>query len=111
LRPERHTPGVTAQPDAEYDELDEVLRLSGPDFYLLIQIPPRGLHALTGVTSAKWKDRTSIRAGEALGNPVFWCQSSVDPTAVAVLVGPDDETWELALELPAEVLLRVLSPS
>ena len=108
MRPERHTPGVTAEPDADYDELDQVLRLSGPDFYLLIQIPPRELYSLTGLSAATWKDRKSIRAGEALGNPVFWCQSSVDPTAVSVLVGRDDETWELALEFPA--VLREVVP-
>ena len=109
--PTRHTFGVAAEPDAEYDELDEILRLSGPDFYLLIHIPPSELRSLTRVCAIPWEDRRSIRAGEALGSPVFWCRSSVDPSAVSVLVGADDETWELALELSADVLLRALPPN
>lgn len=105
----RHTLDVTAiEPDADYDEVDEVLSLSGPGFYLHIQIPPTELRSLTGIPGASWEDRTSIRAGKALGSPVFWCRSKDDPSAVTVLVGADDETWQLALEFPTDVLLRVL---
>jgi hypothetical protein len=102
---------MTPEPDAEYDDVDEVLTLSGPDFYLLIRIAPTELLSLRRVHGASWDGRKAIKAGVALGNPVFWCRSSVDPTAVSVLVGADDETWELSLELPADVLARVLPAS
>lgn len=99
------------EPKAEYDERDQVLSLSGQGFYLQIQIPPEQLRSLSEVGVATWERRTSIKAGEALGNPVFWCRSSDDPTAVTVLVGADDETWGLSLELPAVALLRILPSS
>jgi hypothetical protein len=99
------------EPDADYDELNGVLSLSGQGFYLQIRVSPVELGSLSAVGAASWPDRTSIKAGEALGNPVFWCRSEEDPTAVVVLVGADDETWELSLEVPAAVLLRVLPRS
>jgi hypothetical protein len=94
--------------DADYDEMDGVLALSGPGFHLTIRIAPEDLSRLSGVGNASWEDRASIKAGEALGHPVFWCRSTDDPTAVTVLVGDDDEDWDLALEVPAEVLLGAL---
>jgi hypothetical protein len=96
------------EPDADYDELDEVLSLSGQGYYLQIRISPEELGSLSAVGAASWEDRTSIKAGEALGNPVFWYRSTEDPTAVVVLVGADDEAWGLSLEVPAAVLLREL---
>jgi hypothetical protein len=94
------------EPDADFDELNEVLSLSGQGFYLQIRMSLEQLDSLSTVGAASWEERTSIRAGEALGNPVFWSRSSQDPAAIVVLVGADDETWELTLEIPAAVLLR-----
>ena len=99
------------EPEADYDELDEVLGLSGQGFYLTVRISPEKLRCLSAVGAASWQDRGSIKAGEALGHPVFWCRSSEDPTAVVVLVGADDEAWELSLELPVAALLRALPRS
>jgi hypothetical protein len=96
------------EPTAEYDDLDSVLSISGQGFYLQIVISPQELRSLSVVDTAEWNRRTSIRAGEALGNPVFWCRSTEDPTAVTVLVGADDEAWGLSLEIPAATLLGAL---
>lgn len=95
--------------DADYDERDEVLSLSGQGFYLQILVSPEELKSLSAVLDVSWERRASLRAGQALGNPVYWCRSSDDPTAVTVLVGPDDETWGLSLDLPAAVLLETLA--
>ena len=92
----------------DYDTGDEVLSLTGTDFLLLIHITPSELASLVGVSDAEWGDRESIRAGEVLGYPVFWCRGAEDPKSVSILVGPDDETWAVAAEFPADVLLRAL---
>ena len=97
------------EPNADYDKLNGILNLSGPGFYLQIHISPDELEPLAEVEGASWEQRTSIKAGQSLGKPVFWCRSREDPTAVTVLVGPDDETWELALEVPVAVVLAALS--
>ena len=102
---------AASQPDADYDEPNEVLSLSGPGFYLQVRISPEEMRSLSAVGAASWLNRGSIKAGEALGNPVFWSQGSEDPTAVVVLVGADDEAWELSLEIPWAALLRVLPRS
>ena len=99
---------MKSEASADYDAPDQVLRISGPGFYLMIQMPINELVSLRGVQAASWNERGTISAGKALGKPVHWCQSSVDPGAVSVLVGADDETWELALEFPADVLRVVL---
>lgn len=107
-----HTLGVAIrEPDADYDARDGVLSLSGQGFYLQVRMSPAELGSLSAVGAASWEDRTSIEAGAALGHPVFWSRSSEDPTAVVVLVGADDETWELSLVVPASVLTHVLALS
>lgn len=93
------------EPDADYDEVEGVLSLSGQGFYLQIRISPEELASLSAVGATSWEDRTSIKAGQALGHPVFWCRSDEDANAVVVLVGADDEVWELWLEVPAALLL------
>jgi hypothetical protein len=102
---------VESEASADYDAPDQVLRISRPGYYLVIQMPINELIALRGVQAASWNERGTISAGKAFGKPVHWCQSSVDPGAVSVLVGADDETWELALEFPADVLLGVVPGS
>ena len=93
---------------ADYDAVDEVLRITGPDYFLQINMPASELVALRRVQTASWDQRTTITAGRALDRPVHWCHSSVDSAAVSVLVGADDETWDLALEFPAAALLSAL---
>lgn len=102
---------VASNPDADYDEVNEVLSLSGQGFYLQVRISPEEIGSLSAVGAASWENRRSIKAGEALGNPVFWSRSREDPNAFVVLVGADDEAWELSLELPAAALSRVLPGS
>jgi hypothetical protein len=102
---------MDAEASADYDPVDQVLRISGPGYYLLIAMPAPELASLRDVQGASWEARRTITAGRALDNPVHWCQSTVDPQAISVLVGADDETWALALEFPADVLLNVVRGS
>jgi hypothetical protein len=102
---------MDAEVTADYDPVDQVLRISGPGYYLLIAMPAPELAILRDVQGASWEARRTITAGRVLDSPVHWCQSTVDPQAVSVLVGADDETWELALEFPDEVLLTVVQDS
>jgi len=95
-------------PDADYDDVSEVLNLSDQTFYLIIRITPDELRSLAGVESASWSDRTSIKAGESLGYPVWW-QPGLSPSSVSVLVGEDPELWEVAVEIPTDVLLHTVA--
>jgi len=82
---------AASRSDADYDDLSNVLSLSGQGFYLQVRMSPEEIGSLSAIGAASWEERTSIKAGEALGHPVFWCRSSEDPTAVVVLVGAGDE--------------------
>jgi hypothetical protein len=92
-------------PSIDYDELDRVLTISTDRALLLIRIERADLGVLAGVASAWWRERRSIAAGTALGNSVFWCRDEDAQDTVVVLVGRDDETWELALRVPLDLVV------
>ncbi len=82
--------------NVDYDAAEGVLHLSTSDLLLLITIAPHELVSLTAASEADWKQRESITAGSILGSACHWCQGN-EPDTAQLLVGPDDETWELAL--------------
>ncbi|WP_433473281.1 hypothetical protein ACQPZP_31170 [Spirillospora sp. CA-142024] len=53
---------------------------------------------LSGIRGAHWDERGSLQVGVCAGSPVFW--STAGDEQVAVLVGQDDETWDIALMIP-----------
>jgi hypothetical protein len=60
---------------------------------------------LEGIRSASWDERASIRAGESAGAPVFW---ALDGDAVTLLIGHDDETWDVAITLPVAAVDEIV---
>lgn len=60
--------------------------------------------ALERIASADWSSRGSLRAGVSAGRAVHWsCSAGV----VLILVGQDDETWDIAITVPLEVALTL----
>lgn len=57
-----------------------------PDFVRLAQI-----------RDADWDARRSLAIGTCAGAPVYWASSGGN---VAILVGQDDETWDIAVTIP-----------
>lgn len=92
-------------PSIDYDELDRVLTITTDSALLRIRIERTDLGSLAGITSAWWRERRSIAAGTALGNPVYWCRDEEARDTAVVLVGRDDETWELALRVPLDLVI------
>ena len=93
------------RPSVDYDESDGLLTVSADGVSLLIRIQRSDLQVLAGIPSAWWLQRRSIAAGTALGNPVFWCRDEEAPDIAVILVGRDDETWELALHVPLHLVI------
>lgn len=89
---------------ADFDRQDERLALSSSTAYLLVTASASDVASLSAVGDAEWGGRGSLQVGRALGHPVFWCPGE-RPDEVQVLVGSDDETWELALTVPLAVVL------
>ena len=80
----------------DYDELDEAATLTSSEVVIRIYIPVAAARSLAAIDEADWETRRSVQAGTALGQPVFWCLGE-QPGTAQVLVGPDDETWDVAL--------------
>ena len=60
---------------------------------------------LSEIRSSDWSQRRSIAAGESAGAPVFW--ASVDDH-VALMIGHDDETWDVSITLPFDLVDRMV---
>jgi len=65
--------------------------------------------ALAGIRAADWGARSSLPLGTCAGSPVFW---SHEAGIVSLLIGHDDETWDVALTIPVSLvddLVRIAS--
>lgn len=57
------------------------------------------------IRAANWNERRSIRAGESADAPVFW---AIDGQDVTMLIGRDDETWDVALTIPVSAIDKIV---
>lgn len=60
---------------------------------------------VNNIDMAKWEERKSIKAGTCLNADVFWCIN--DNQSISILLGQDDETWEIAFVFPYEVIEKM----
>lgn len=93
------------RPSVDYDDSEGILTVSTDSVSLLIRIQPSDLQLLAAIPGASWLQRNSITAGTTLGSPVFWCRDEEAPDTAVILVGGDDETWELALHVPMDLVI------
>ena len=52
---------------------------------------------LRDIRTMDWDSRRVANVGTSAGANVFWCS---DGEAVTIMIGQDDETWDLALSVP-----------
>ena len=64
---------------------------------------------LKEVLTAPWLSG-ALRIGSSAGAPAWWCVGGDDEDAktLSILVGTDDETWDIALQLPFETIEAVV---
>lgn len=58
---------------------------------------------INNITNANWEIRNTIKAGVCLGANVFWCCDD-NKTSVLLLIGQEDETWQIGLKLPFSII-------
>jgi len=80
------------------------VKLQTEVFEINIRIPAGEVEELKLVPSSSW-DEGSMQIGESAGAPVFW---STEDGVVALLIGEDDENWDIALSLPVAVVDTIL---
>lgn len=95
---------VTATKQGKGKTASYTLTLEAEVFEVNIHLPADEAEELKLVASSRWEDG-SMQVGESAGVPVFW---STDDGMVAILIGQDDENWDIALSVPAETMDRII---
>src|SRR5580704_7035934 len=75
-------------------------------FELNVLVPQAQLRLLHRVPTQTWGSG-SICAGSSAGASVFW--SAGEPGLVSIMVGPDDQTWNISASIPVSTFLAALS--
>ena len=56
---------------------------------------------LQDIRTFDWNERRAAQVGRCAGADAFWCS---DGRAVTIMLGHDDETWDVAVSVPVEVI-------
>ncbi len=78
-----------------------VVKLQTETWELNIWAPVADLVRLRDIRRADWDSRRSLAVGICAGSPVFW---TVQEDQAAILIGRDDETWDIGISLPIETV-------
>src|SRR5579859_6455967 len=81
-------------------------KFSCEQFEINVFVPQAQLGLLHGVPEQAWA-AGSIRAGHSAGASVFW--SAGEPGLIAIMVGPDDQAWDISASVPVSAFLAALS--
>jgi hypothetical protein len=81
------------------------VRLQRETWELNVRASADELAKLRAIRAADWDRRRSIRAGRSAGAPVFW---AVGEEGVTLLIGDDDETWDIGVTVPVETVDEIL---
>lgn len=92
---------------AEFDPVEDTywVKISSERFELNVSIPRAEVARLESVNTANWDKRQSVRLGQVADTTAFWC-SDEDGT-VWIMVGHDDETWDIAVGLERDAIAKI----
>ena len=84
-------------------ELGVSLKISSEHLELNLVLSESDIrNIVANITNANWEHRQSIKAGTCINANVYWCCN--DEGSFSILIGQDDETWEIGLKLPMYVI-------
>jgi hypothetical protein len=83
-----------------------VLKIAAPAFEMKVWIDDSDVARLSSVRNARWEDRTSICIGTTANAPAHWCS---DHKTVSVLVGDDDDDWDVAVVMQLDTFDELLA--
>lgn len=83
-----------------------ILKISGDSFEITIWIPAQDTRLFEQVRTTRWDQRGSLCIGNTAQAPVFW---SCDEETLSILVGADDETWDIGFALPLSTLDSIIA--
>jgi len=104
LKPLLLKTSVTVNPytDGEGNRLYS-LKIQTEAFELNVRIRPDEVEKFERVRSSPWV-KGSVRIGESAGSPAFWSVGDEDDDSVSILIGSDDDCWDLGVSLPPDTI-------
>ncbi|HEX6469271.1 MAG TPA: hypothetical protein VF069_09265 [Streptosporangiaceae bacterium] len=81
-----------------------VVKLQTDTWELNIRAQVADFVRLHEIDDADWNARRSIAAGKCADAPVYWAKSE---DRAVILIGDDDETWDIAISVPAEAVHEI----
>jgi len=82
-----------------------VLKLATSDWEVNVYGSAEDLSRLAEIRSANWSERRSIQAGESAGAHAYWASAG---DQAALMIGRDDETWDVSVTGPYDVIDEVV---
>jgi hypothetical protein len=102
--------GVTLNPTSLSNDGDRptllLVKLQAAGWEFNVQASPSELEQLREIRGADWAARGTLHLGESAGAPVHW---AIDGDTVTVMVGHDDETWDIAIQMPVDTVERIVA--
>jgi hypothetical protein len=83
-----------------------VMKLQTPAWELNIAAPVADFVRLRGIDDADWDARRSLTIGTCAGASVHWAADGGD---ASILIGHDDETWDIAVAVPVAAVHEIAS--
>lgn len=90
--------------DSGLDEFDHqfvTAKFGGDSWELNVSAQATDFLILRDIRNMDWNARRSAKLGTCAGGNVYW---SSDGTTATIMVGQDDETWEVAVSVPVELV-------
>lgn len=85
-----------------------LVKLQTDDWEINVRANEVELAKLADIRRADWSQRRSIAVGESAEASVFWACSGDEAT---IMIGHDEETWDVAVTVPTEVVERIAAAS
>ena len=82
------------------------IKLQTDAFEVNLWVRPEDVAKFDQVRAARWATG-AVRIGEAAGGGAFWCVGDEGDDSVSLLIGRDDETWDIAVSLPPDTLAAI----
>ncbi|WP_148613049.1 hypothetical protein [Nocardioides rubriscoriae] len=94
---------ISVDVDTTYDDSGEEILAKFSDENWEVNVRARASEFLTlsDIRSFDWNERRATKVGRCAGTNVFWCS---DGKTATIMLGHDDETWDVAFSLPVEVI-------
>jgi hypothetical protein len=100
----RKVGGIMSQKIAVSSELSEqtvTIKLQADCFEFNVRIPENQITQLKNVPNIEWENG-ALKLGKSADADVFWCADGDD--FISVMIGHDDQTWDIAFQLPIGVI-------